>query len=1088
MTTSHTPFTLRRAILSVVVFALLLPALVISGYSSFKRYNEDLRRQTAQLLQQNAGVLATGMQEPLWNINHESGNALLDAMISTNEDIVRIEVRDSALGLFLAAEHAERRAGETARAEKPVVYRGNQIGTVSIEVVNDRLRTDIMNGLVESMAAVAAQAVLSIALILLLLERRLIGPLQRLGAGAQRLAERQLDIPFTWKRLDEIGMLGRRLEDTRVSLRALFEELDRKNRELEQDIDKRKHVEQELYKREKRYRTLVEHSPIAIIEWDAEWRVVEWNDAAERIFGYLRGQSIGRHAGFIIAESDLKMMRRLFHRPGGNGHALTHTRRADGSNIVCQWSHTQIIDQNGDTVRLLSIAEDITEKRQAEEARMASEAKFSGAFQCNPDGVAIMRLDNGNILDINAAGIKITGFTREETIGRSSLDLNLWAETEQRMVLFSRLKLEKTVSEFQWKMRTKAGDIRQCVVNGTVYEVGDDKYVLTVVRDITGQLLLEAQKSEADRALLRLAQGTQDIAGESFFELLVADLASALRVERAFIALRVTDAPDRLRSIAAYARGRRIEDFDYRIESTPCHCVLEGEICVFEDELRSRFPGNESLIDDESESYAGAPLRDSAGNIIGVLCVMHTHPLGNPSLVKSLLQVFSERASAELERKRAEQELRNSEQRFSKIFQSSPIAMFVTQVRGGFKVKDVNAAFERLFLRNREEVIGRSTAELSLYCDMAERASLIQELRETGATDGTREVWMFRGDGDRILIQFSGYTFNLEGERFGILACTDVTEKRRFEDEIRELNATLEQRVIERTEELQQANEELAYTLETLNKAQEELVRSGKLAALGSLVAGIAHELNTPIGNSLMVASTLADQTRSLSDQYHAGAGMKRSELETFLQDAGKAGDIMVRNLHRAADLVAGFKQVAVDQISSQRRRFPLAETVSEIILTLWPTLKKTDVKVSCSIPADMMMDSYPGPLGQALTNLINNAVVHGFGDRSSGTLWISAHADADDWIEITLMDNGVGIAPANLNRIFDPFFTTRLGAGGSGLGLNITHNIVTGVLGGRIQVQSEVGVGTVFVLTLPSSAPQRQFDVNGAKSGLTLV
>lgn len=1088
MITSQTTFTLRRAILSVVVFGLLFPALLISGYSSFKRYNEDLRRQTAQLLQQNADVLATGMQGPLWNNNRESANALLNAMISPNEDIVLIEVRDSAGNLFVAGEQIERRTGETAKAEKPVTFRGMQIGMVSIEVVNNRLRASIMKGLIESMIAVAAQAVLSIVLILLLLERRLIGPLQRLGAGAQSLAERKLDIPFTWKRLDEIGMLGRRLEDTRVSLRELFEELDRKNRELEQDIDKRKHVEQELHKREERYRTLVEHSPIAIIEWDAEWRVVEWNDAAESIFGYLRERAIGRHAGFIIAEPDLKMVTGLLHHPGGSGRNLTHTHRADGSSIVCQWSHTQIVDENGDTVRLLSIAEDITEKRQAEEDRMASEAKFSGAFQCNPDGVAITRLDNGQILDTNDAGIRITGFTREETIGKSSLELNLWVEPEQRELLSARLRHEKTVSEFRWKMRTKAGDIRQCVINGTVYEVGDNKYVLTVVRDITDQLVLEAQKSEADRALLRLAQGTQDIAGESFFELLVADLASALRVERAFIALRITEAPDRMRSIAAHAGGQRIDDFEYDIANTPCHRVLDGDICVFADTLQSRFPDDVLLAEHGCESYAGAPLRDSTGSIVGVLCVMHTRPLGNPSLVKSLLQVFSERASAELERKRAEQELRTSEQRFLKIFQSSPIAMFVTQVRGGYKVKDVNAAFERLFLRNREDVIGKSTHELSLYCDMVERTSLIQELRETGATDGTREIWMFRGDGNRLLIQFSGYTFNLEGERFGILACTDVTEKRRFEDEIRELNATLEQRVIERTEELQQANEELAYTLETLNKAQEELVRSGKLAALGSLVAGIAHELNTPIGNSLMVASTLADQTRALSEVYHAGAGMKRSELEAFLEDAGKAGDIMVRNLHRAADLVAGFKQVAVDQISSQRRRFRLAETVSEIILTLWPTLRKTDVKLSCNIPADMMMDSYPGPLGQALTNLINNAVLHAFGDRASGTLWISAHADADDWIEITLMDDGVGIPPANLNRIFDPFFTTRLGAGGSGLGLNITHNIVTGVLGGRIQVQSEVGVGTVFVLTLPSSAPQRQIDVSASKSGLTLA
>ncbi|MGH8809479.1 MAG: PAS domain S-box protein, partial [Noviherbaspirillum sp.] len=306
--------TLRRAIVLVVVLGLLAPASLISGYSWFKQYHDGIRTQTEELLHQNAEILSNGMQEPLWNLNQESGNALVEAMMARNEDIVRIEVRDNALGVFVSGERLERRAGFTATTDKPVIYRGDTIGSVKIEVGSARLRKVIVKGMLESMAEVMAQAVLSIVLILMVLERRLVSPLERLGAGAERLASRQLDVPFTWRRLDEIGMLSRRLEDTRISLRRLFEELAHKNRKLEEDIDKRMRVEQELYEREERFRVLVEQSPIAIIEWDSDCKVVEWNAAAERIFGYRREQAIGQHVSFIIPNASRESVERAFRR------------------------------------------------------------------------------------------------------------------------------------------------------------------------------------------------------------------------------------------------------------------------------------------------------------------------------------------------------------------------------------------------------------------------------------------------------------------------------------------------------------------------------------------------------------------------------------------------------------------------------------------------------------------------------------------------------------------------------------------------------------------------------------------------------
>jgi PAS domain S-box-containing protein len=1091
MFTQGRSLTLRRAIVLAVALGLLVPALLISGYSWFKRYNTEIHKQTEELLLQNAEVLANGMQESLWNINQESGQALLEAMMTRNEDIVRIEVRDNALGVFLSGENLARRNGLTMTAEKPVIYRGSTIGSVKIEVGSSRLRRVMIKGLVESMAAVLAQAALSIALILLLLERRLVRPLHRLSIGAERLADRKLDVPFTWQRLDEIGMLSQRLEDTRISLRRLFEEVDRKNTELELDIEKRKRVEQELHEREERFRALVEKSPIAIIEWDSRYQVVEWNAAAERIFGHKREQALGQHASFIVPYSSRDSVDIAFQQlttSTGDSRNISMNQRSDGQIITCQWSHTHIADEQGQADRLLSIAEDITEKRHAEDALSFSEAKFAGAFECNPDSVSIVRIRDGVIIEVNQTFQEISGYSREELVDRTAIQLDMWVVPEVRNILINTLRTEKIVRNFAWVMRTKSGNKRDCLTNATLFSAGNERYMLAVIRDVTDQRMLEEQKAEADRALLRLAQGTRDMAGESFFELLVADLASALRVESAFIGLRVSNAQSRIRTIAAHVRGHTIDNFEYNSIGSPCQHTLEGEIRVFPSAIREDFPDDTHLVENGWESYAGAPLRDTAGNTIGVLVVLHAETMSNPDLVKSLLQVFSERASAELERKRAEEELRNSEQRFSTIFQSSPIAMFVTQVRGNYVIKDVNKAFEDLFLRHKSAVVGRTTAQINLYCDMNDRAALIEHLRETGTAGLQREAWMYRGDGSRVLVQFSGHTFTLAGERYGILACADVTDKRRIEKEILELNATLEHRVVERTEELQRANKELAHTLETLNMAQEELVRSEKLAALGSLVAGIAHELNTPIGNSLMVASTLLDQTRHLTASWTRDQGIKRSTLENYIGDAGKAGDILVRNLQRAANLVTGFKQVAVDQTSSQRRNFSVGEVVSEIMLTLWPTLRKTSYIVRQEIAENLFMDSYPGPLGQVITNLINNALLHGFDGRNTGTVLISAHEVEDGWVEFIVKDDGVGIPAANMNRIFDPFFTTKLGAGGSGLGLNITHNIVTGILGGRVRVQSEVGTGTTLVLTLPQTAPQRQAEGLPAMSGAEMA
>lgn len=264
--------------------------------------------------------------------------------------------------------------------------------------------------------------------------------------------------------------------------------------------------------------------------------------------------------------------------------------------------------------------------------------------------------------------------------------------------------------------------------------------------------------------------------------------------------------------------------------------------------------------------------------------------------------------------------------------------------------------------------------------------------------------------------------------------------------------------------------EEYSHALEVANailkENREKLVAAEKMAALGSLVAGVAHELNTPIGNCLLAVSTLIDHTRDLAGKL--GSGLTRSMLAGYLDEAAGGADILERNLYRAANLINSFKQIAVDQSSTQPRRFVLATLVSEVLLTLLPTLRKTVFEVRQSVPADIVMDSYPGPLEQVLINLVNNAVVHGLAGRERGHVTISADVPRPGWVSLVVQDDGIGIPQDRIGRIFDPFFTTKSDAGGTGLGLSISHSIVTGLLGGAIEVTSVVGEGTRFCLSLP--------------------
>jgi signal transduction histidine kinase len=264
------------------------------------------------------------------------------------------------------------------------------------------------------------------------------------------------------------------------------------------------------------------------------------------------------------------------------------------------------------------------------------------------------------------------------------------------------------------------------------------------------------------------------------------------------------------------------------------------------------------------------------------------------------------------------------------------------------------------------------------------------------------------------------------------------------------------------------ARQDLSAVQQTLRRAQNDLITSEKMASLGALVAGIAHELNTPIGNTLLTATALSDMVQEFQRRLKEEGGIKRSALESHLADACKACDIMTGALGRAAELINSFKQVAVDQSSGQRRRFLLDSVVHDMLATYSAQLRMKVCQVEVDVAPGLEFDSYPGSLSQVLSNLIGNALLHGFDGRECGTISISAWRDGADNVRLVFRDDGVGMSERTLHQVFDPFFTTKMGQGGSGLGMNIVYNIVTGVLKGSIEVMSTPGQGTSITLLLP--------------------
>ena len=394
-------------------------------------------------------------------------------------------------------------------------------------------------------------------------------------------------------------------------------------------------------------------------------------------------------------------------------------------------------------------------------------------------------------------------------------------------------------------------------------------------------------------------------------------------------------------------------------------------------------------------------------------------------------------------------QLSQAESRFAIVGDIIPAPLSLTDAATG-EITYVNKAWESVLGWTLQGVAGKSPLELGIWFEAASREAFGAEFRRNGCVRHLQMHVQAR-DGTVVPVSVSADSVEQNGRRMTMSLLYDLTERTLIEAKVLKLNAELEARVELRT---------------------RELVQSEKMAALGGLVAGVSHELNTPIGNALVVSSAMHDRVLKFQDLVSRNE-LKRSTLERFMADSLEGSELVQRSLQRASELVHSFKQVAVDQSSERQRVFGLNEVVREIIATLKPNLKKLPWTLEIDIPPDITMHSFPGSLGQVVINLVMNAALHAFDGRTQGLISVTGRQLDAETVQLVFADDGVGMTADIVGRIFDPFFTTRMGQGGSGLGLAIVHQMVTQVLQGRVRVESSPHEGSRFILDLARSIAQ---------------
>lgn len=694
---------------------------------------------------------------------------------------------------------------------------------------------------------------------------------------------------------------------------------------------------------------------------------------------------------------------------------------------------------------------------------------------------------------------------KSKLVVRSSLSIDgvsnkvLSSSTIGDMVESESFKEMKTIyiesfenSKFQKSDLLKSISVNSIISTPISYKKEALGVIVTILDEVDfKEVDLEAIERVASILGSNLHRLTNEISNEYREDIKKSENNFSEEIADAFqVCLNTVDMKDLSKKVLNYVRGFTGSEFGFvgYIEQESGHlviptmtedifpiCRVDGKTTVFE---KAGGVGG-FVIDKKEPVIANEPYKhpSSVGTppghvpirkFLGVPCIYKDEVVGMIALANkiddynsydlNIAKSFASIYSAAIGKLFSDKSLNRAKNRFMKLYDDAPCIYYTIEPNG--VIKEINQTALKLFQLSKDKVINKlnidyflSEAGAKLY------QSQIKELTKENSAKSFEVDFSCRADSKMSVINSISGNFDERGFLVDI-NCTavDITERKRAENALNSLNIELESRVKERTEELEES-------LQKLKKAQKQLIESEKMASLGALVAGVAHEINTPIGIGVTAISYLESITNKLEKLFR-DEDLAIEDLEEFLENSHETIESITINLKRSSELIKSFKKVAVDQSQDEVQNFYILNYLNEILLSMHNRLKRTKYRVQINCAEDFLVKNYSGALFQIITNLVMNSLTHGFKDRKLGVISIDVSLDRES-VFIIYRDDGVGISQKNLKSIFEPFFTTNREVG-TGLGLHIVYNLVVHKLKGEIECDSKEGEGVEFKLRFP--------------------
>ncbi len=791
--------------------------------------------------------------------------------------------------------------------------------------------------------------------------------------------------------------------------------------QAQRDLQKRIEVEKSLVESELKYREITESLPQIIFEIDLNGRVTYINQIGLSKFGY-SSDDISKSllvTDFIIEKETL--LQNIDKNIKGEINTFKYTAIQKDGNIFPIQVYSNPILKKGQPTGLRGIAIDLTDEIKTQKTIQESEERFSTAFKSNPAPMAISEIETGLFIDVNDKWVQLIGYSRDEHMGRTSIDLNYWFDNDDRIKIVSRLKKNGFFKDEIVNVKTKSGEVRKAKWTAEIITLNDKKVMLSLISDETEKLKAEAALRESEE---RFSVSFKS----SPAPLIISEIETG----------KIIDTNNKWIEMLGYTYNEQIGK-------------TTKEIGIFansndRDNLIRKLK-IDGFIKDEKVDFI-----TKSGHRIIAKWSAETITLNGKKVLLSLI-------TDETEKIKAEEEVLQSRELFKTLIDSSPISITLSDLQG--KILVANNVFSKYAAQPVEYIIGKTAKEIGITTDYDDEKEALQQFKNTGIIKNF-ETNVFNHKGEKFFMLFSAQIVTFNGQNGFLQTSIDITDRKHLEEELKKYNEQLEFLVKERTEELEASNEELratneelyaqrehlSLTLEKLKETQEQLIQTEKMASLGVLTAGVAHEINNPINyiynGAMAIENFLVDNSPE--------------NIETLkpLFEAINTG------IQRVTGIVKSLNKYSRKDESSLVK-CNLNEILDNALAMLYNQYKKRIEITKEYSDAPPVILAKEGELHQVFLNILINAIQ---AIESEGTIVVKTQI-INNGVSVYIKDSGVGIQSEYINKIFDPFFTTKDPGKGTGLGLSITKRIIQEHKG-TIHCYSEPNNGTEFVITLP--------------------